>query len=76
MKTAVPDASAPGVDLCDAFTGVDTACPIASPTRCFPDCDAGGCYCRATEAGPRWACVTDLSCMPSCAPIEDGCAGE
>ncbi len=69
------DASAVVVDLCDAFTGVETACPFASPERCFPACEASGCYCRATAAGPRWDCVTDLSCVPDCAPLEDGCGG-
>ncbi len=61
-------------DLCDAFTTVGSACPTASPTRCFPMCDAGGCFCRATAGGPQWACTTDLSCLPPCAPIDDACA--
>lgn len=61
-------------DLCDAFTTVGSACPSASPTRCFPMCDAGGCFCRATAGGPQWACTTDLSCLPPCAPIDDACA--
>ncbi len=65
----------PVVDLCDAFTGVDTPCPFASPVRCFPACEASGCYCSRGAAGPRWTCVTDLSCVPDCGPLEDGCGG-
>jgi hypothetical protein len=61
------------LDLCDAFTEVGTACPLASPARCFPECEAGGCFCRATPEGPRWACDTDLSCVPDCAPIDPEC---
>ncbi|HTB75673.1 MAG TPA: hypothetical protein VK762_20620 [Polyangiaceae bacterium] len=67
------DAQAP-FDLCDAFTGVGTACPGASPLVCFPMCEAGGCSCSESPDGPRWGCVTDVSCQPSCAPIEgDAC---
>jgi len=69
------DASIVVIDVCDAFTGVDTACPLASPVRCFALCEAGGCFCRATPAGPRWACETDLSCVPDCGPLDDGCGG-
>jgi hypothetical protein len=71
---AAVDAPAP-IDLCDAFTGVGTSCPGASPLVCFPMCEAGGCFCRETPDGPQWACVTDRSCEPTCAPIdEDACA--
>jgi hypothetical protein len=69
------DAGYRGIDVCDAFTGVDSACPMVSPLRCFAYCEAGGCYCSVTPAGPRWSCVTDLSCMPDCGPLDDGCAG-
>jgi hypothetical protein len=61
-------------DLCDAFTTVGSSCPAASPLLCFPMCDAGGCSCRESPRGPEWACVTDVSCLPPCAPIDDGCA--
>jgi len=67
------DAASPRVDLCDAFTGVGTACAAASPLACFPMCEAGGCFCGDTPDGPRWGCVTDRSCEPSCAPIDDAC---
>ena len=68
------DAPVSVIDVCDAFTGVDTACPLASPVRCFAACDSGGCSCRPTPAGARWACETDLSCVPDCGPLDDGCA--
>lgn len=68
------DAPATVVDICDAFTGVGTACPLASPVQCFAECEAGGCFCRTTAEGPQWACVTDLSCIPDCGPIDDACA--
>ncbi len=68
------DAEPPVVDLCDAFTGVGTACPTAGPLVCFPMCDSGGCFCKSTPDGPRWGCVTDTSCQPACAPIDDACA--
>jgi hypothetical protein len=61
------------VDICDAFTGVETACPMASPVRCFAYCEAGGCYCSAASDGAQWTCVTDISCMPDCGPLDDGC---
>ena len=63
------DAEAPALDLCDAFTGAGTSCPLAGPLVCFPYCD-GGCSCGVAAGGPRWACVTDLSCTPACAPLE------
>ena len=63
------DAEAPALDLCDAFTGAGTACPLAGPLVCFPYCD-GGCSCGVTAGGPKWACVTDLSCTPACSPID------
>jgi hypothetical protein len=68
------DAEPPAVDLCDAFSGVGTACPTAGPLVCFPMCDSGGCFCKSTPDGPRWGCVTDTSCQPACAPIDDACA--
>ena len=70
------DAASPASDLCDldAFTGSGMPCPIASPVVCFPECEAGGCSCTETASGPRWSCVTDLSCTAPCAPIDDACA--
>jgi len=73
VADAGEDGATPLLDICDAFTEVGTACPLASPVRCFPECEAGGCFCRATSEGPRWACETDLSCVPDCAPIDDAC---
>src|SRR5450432_182341 len=72
----VADAAAPSFDLCDAFTGVGTACAAASPRICFPMCEAGGCFCSNTADGPRWGCVTDRSCEPACAPLDDACASD
>jgi hypothetical protein len=69
------DASVVVIDVCDAFTGVGTACPLESPVRCFPACEASGCYCRASTKGAVWECVTDLSCVPDCGPLDDGCNG-
>jgi hypothetical protein len=69
----IDDAAATVIDICDAFTGVGTSCPLASPVQCFPECEAGGCFCRPTATGPQWACETDLSCIPDCAPIDDAC---
>ena len=73
----ISDAAA-SVDPCDidAFTGVGTACRAPSPVVCFPLCEAGGCSCDETPDGPRWSCVTDLSCQPACAPTDDACAAE
>jgi hypothetical protein len=70
------DAQATAFDLCDAFTGVGTACPAAGPLVCFPMCEAGGCFCSSTPAGPQWSCVTDRSCEQVCAPIDDACAAD
>jgi hypothetical protein len=66
--------AAPIFDLCDAFTEVGATCPMASPVTCFQECEAGGCFCDETSSGPRWTCVTDRSCLPACAPIDDACA--
>jgi hypothetical protein len=66
---APADAETPVFDLCDAFTGADTSCAVPGPLQCFPLCD-GGCYCSASAAGPRWICVTDLSCISTCTPLE------
>jgi hypothetical protein len=68
------DATAESSDVCASFTGADMPCPTASPTRCFPMCATGGCYCRGTPQGLRWSCVTDLSCTPDCGPLDDRCA--
>jgi hypothetical protein len=70
------DAEPPVIDLCDAFTGVGTTCPLASPVVCFPMCEAGGCSCSDTPEGPRWGCVTDRSCEQVCAPIDDACVSD
>ena len=63
------------LDICDAFTSVGDRCPLESPVRCFPECEAGGCYCARGDGGAVWACATDLSCVPDCGPLDDGCAG-
>ncbi len=70
------DAQSGALDLCDAFTGVGTACPRAGPLVCFPMCEAGGCLCGDTPDGPQWSCVTDRSCEQVCAPIDDACASD
>jgi hypothetical protein len=61
------------IDICDAFTGVGSTCPIVSPVLCFPLCEAGGCFCGPGDAGAVWECVNDLSCVPDCGPLDDGC---
>ena len=68
------DASEPAI--CMQFSAVGDPCPTASPVRCFPECDSGGCFCKSTGTGgpPRWACTVDLSCVPDCAPLDDGCS--
>jgi len=70
---AAGDATADVVTVCDEFTEVGAPCSLASPLVCFPMCEAGGCSCRPTASGPRWACTTDLSCVPDCAPIDETC---
>jgi hypothetical protein len=60
--------------ICTQFTSAGDPCPTPSPVRCFPECEAGGCYCTQTSSGARWVCQTDLSCMPDCAPVDDGCS--
>jgi hypothetical protein len=63
--------------ICDEFTEAGAPCPGASPLRCFPLCDAGGCYCRVTPGGgPHWVCVTDTTCLPDCAPIDPTCGSD
>src|SRR5579859_6600594 len=59
--------------ICAEFTEAGAACSRVSPVRCFAECVTGGCSCTATPAGPRWTCITDLSCVPDCAPIDDAC---
>jgi len=66
------DASEPLI--CTEFTEAGAPCSTPSPVRCFAECEAGGCFCTATSAGPRWTCETDLSCLADCAPLDDGCA--
>ena len=66
------EASEPAI--CTEFTEAGAPCALPSPVRCFPECTAGGCSCMATPVGPRWRCQTDLSCLPDCAPIDDGCS--
>jgi hypothetical protein len=76
--SAPSDAAAPTYDLCDAFSGVGTACALPGPFVCFALCD-GGCTCGGTADAARWACVTDLSCVPGCSPLDalDGaCAAD
>lgn len=72
------DGPSPVIDgepvLCTEFTEAGAPCPTASPVRCFPECEAGGCYCQETAHGRVWVCQTDLSCIPDCAPLDDGCA--
>jgi hypothetical protein len=60
--------------ICTEFTEAGAPCAVPSPVRCFPECDAGGCFCSATAVGPRWSCLSDFSCMPDCAPIDDACS--
>jgi hypothetical protein len=66
------DAAEPVV--CTEFTKAGEPCATPSPVRCFPECEAGGCSCTASADGPRWTCVSDFSCMPDCAPLDDGCS--
>ncbi|HEY8039191.1 MAG TPA: hypothetical protein VIF15_05325 [Polyangiaceae bacterium] len=70
----VVDATVDALDLCGSFTDVGSPCPQVSPLRCFAQCEAGGCYCTSTPSGPRWTCQSDFSCVPDCAPMDDGCA--
>jgi hypothetical protein len=67
--SASTESDAAPFDLCDAFSGVGTSCPLPGPFECFPICD-GGCSCTATADGARWTCATDLSCLSACAPID------
>jgi hypothetical protein len=68
------DATMEAADICDMFTKVGDPCPQANPTRCFPMCDAGGCYCAVgMGGGPTWKCTSDFSCVPDCAPVDDAC---
>jgi len=60
--------------ICTEFTEAGAPCAVPSPVRCFSECEAGGCFCRATAVGPRWICLSDFSCMPDCAPIDDACS--
>jgi hypothetical protein len=63
--------------ICTEFTEPGSPCPTPSPVVCFPECEAGGCSCRSVAGqGPIWVCVTDLSCMPDCAPSDDACSPE
>jgi hypothetical protein len=73
-EDAYEDVTVDVVTICDDFTEAGARCSMASPFICFPMCEAGGCSCRPTATGPRWACTTDLSCVPDCAPIDDSCA--
>jgi hypothetical protein len=60
---ATGDASEPL--LCMQFSQIGDPCPAPSPVRCFPQCDAGGCFCTSSGSGPpTWVCQTDLSCVP------------
>jgi hypothetical protein len=70
------DATTPPEDgpaICNEFTDAGLPCPQASPVLCFQQCTTGGCSCSETPAGRVWVCHTDTSCLPDCAPIDDGC---
>ena len=73
-EAGAPDVLEEAIDLCGAFTSAGGACPRAGPTRCFPMCRTGGCFCRAGAGGPAWTCTTDTSCLPQCGPLDDACA--
>jgi hypothetical protein len=62
--------------VCTEFTEAGAPCPTASPVRCFAECETGGCFCREQHPGepPVWVCTVDTSCMPDCAPLDDGCS--
>lgn len=62
--------------ICTEFTEAGAPCPAASPVRCFSECEAGGCYCREQAPGepPIWVCTVDTTCLPDCAPLDDGCS--
>jgi hypothetical protein len=63
-----------GATICDEFTEAGAPCLGPSALRCFPLCDTGGYYCRATPGGgAHWVCVTDTTCLPDCAPIDEAC---
>jgi len=60
----------PAADLCDldAFFAVDGSggtCAYASPRLCFQpsNCPTTGCKCATSPDGPRWKCMTDMSCF-------------
>jgi hypothetical protein len=61
-------------EICTEFTEAGAPCSRVSPVRCFAECTTGGCSCQTTPAGPRWTCVTDLSCVPDCAPVDEACS--
>jgi hypothetical protein len=74
---ATGDASAEGSTLCDEFTEAGAPCSVASSVACFPMCEAGGCFCTVKPGvGPRWVCVTDTTCLPDCAPLDESCGGQ
>lgn len=62
--------------ICTEFTEAGAPCPVASPVTCFQECEAGGCSCRERGPGqpPVWVCTVDTSCLPDCAPLDDGCS--
>jgi hypothetical protein len=65
-------APGPEGDLCNGFTSVGQPCAPVSNKACFPECEKGGCFCRAGQDGKGvWSCVTDLSCYPVAGPLED-----
>ncbi len=62
----------PEIDLCNSFTSVGQPCAPVSNKACFPECEKGGCFCRAGQDGRGvWSCTTDLSCYPEAGPLED-----
>ncbi len=67
------DSALDAASICDDFTDVGEPCPAAIPVTCFPMCE-GGCFCREMPGvGPRWVCMSDTTCLPDCAPVDEPC---
>jgi hypothetical protein len=75
---ATGDASAEALgSICDEFTEAGASCSVASAVACFPMCEAGGCFCTVKPGvGLRWVCVTDTTCLPDCAPLDESCGAQ
>jgi hypothetical protein len=81
---ASSDAAIDGAFICnvDSFLeagGNGAPCPMVSPVRCFACGEAGGCYCRPGEGGPRWQCIidpNDPTCVPESGPRDDTGTGD